>query len=265
MPIWKTATYAGGNFTASGSMTWTVGSGDVVSNRVTHDAINNSFAWMFYINDSSVGGTPSTELRIANPYGLTSNRTMGIPCWINDNGTPVEGLAVAGASTTYLQISRRDSGNFTASTNATDVLGEIVYSVGTGSWTDVPFSAGLFTTDDLTSFGGTSGDMVTYAYQVYDIGGGTTTISLWLQQLTVGVGTPTELRVTIPRMPRKPATAACWYLDNGTSGIGTMDVQTDVNYVRFRKQTPTSAWATATNTTWLIGQLTYESGIVIAL
>lgn len=259
MNFWQSALFAAGHFTASGSMTWTVASGDVAVNRYAYDAFNQSFAWQFYVVTSTVGGTPSTGLRIANPLGLTSARTVASPCWISDNGVAVQGLAVAEAGTAYISIQRKDSGNFAAATNNTIVLGQILYSVGSGgSWVDETSYPGQFETNSAAAWTIGLADYVTVAYQMNNR---SMHLAVWLELTSLDLGTATELRMDIPnsRVAVNTVSAPFWYRDNGTQAIGRMQVQAGLSYVRFMKQDPTAAWAASTNNTSVIGTITFEA------
>src|SRR3990167_787127 len=71
---WTTPTFSAGDFTASGSMTWTVDAGDVVTYAYT--IINKVMTVLFYIDPTTVGGTPSTSLQIAIPANKTATKAV---------------------------------------------------------------------------------------------------------------------------------------------------------------------------------------------
>ena len=66
---WVTPTYAAGDFTATGSMTWTVEAGDVADYKYT--IINKTMIVSFVISASVVGGTAATQLLVKVPAGKT--------------------------------------------------------------------------------------------------------------------------------------------------------------------------------------------------
>ena len=123
---WTTPTFDAANFTANGSMTWTVASGDVQTYAYT--ILNKAMTVSFSIITSTVGGTPDTTLRIAIPAGKTATKAMFNPCRVNDNGTVKPGYASVGASGTVINIDLT-SGNFAAATDATSVSGEITFEI----------------------------------------------------------------------------------------------------------------------------------------
>jgi len=115
---WISIAFAAGDFTASGSMTWTVASGDQVTRKfyikgrcVTYNAL---------INTSTVGGVVSTELRVAFP-GYTMVDTMRCPCSISDNGVQAIGVADSVASASHIRVLKVASVVWTLSTDLTFV------------------------------------------------------------------------------------------------------------------------------------------------
>lgn len=108
--------YAAGNFTGSGTITWTVGSGDQVRLRF---AIINEVAFIHVqIELTSVSGA-GTELRIALPFSTTATQT--VPVRAVDNGTFVDAfVSISGSQLTFIKA----SGNWSASTDLTSVYYE---------------------------------------------------------------------------------------------------------------------------------------------
>lgn len=66
---WITPAFSAGNYTGSGSLTVTVDSGDVTTNRYRLDG--SKLTWMVELSSISTGGTASTEIRAAIPGGFT--------------------------------------------------------------------------------------------------------------------------------------------------------------------------------------------------
>jgi len=124
---WTPVAFSAGNFTASGAMTWTVGSGDQVTYAYT--LLGKTMTIAFALNTTTVGGTPDTELRIAVPGGFTINRDMFNPIWTIDNGVEGTGLVWAASGTTVLRCYRPGRTNWAAATDATYVWGEIEFEV----------------------------------------------------------------------------------------------------------------------------------------
>ena len=115
------------NFTGSGSMTWTVASGDVATNDYT--LIGKTLLWGFDFQTTTVGGTPSTTLRVAIPGGFTASKFMSTLCYGSDNGTITTVLAYVGASGTVLNFERQDGANWAAATDATRITGQIAFRI----------------------------------------------------------------------------------------------------------------------------------------
>jgi hypothetical protein len=125
---WTTPAYSGLNFTGNNSMTWTVASGDI--DTYAYTLVGKTMTVSFYINTSTVGGTPSTDLLIAIPGGLLAAKKALNPVVINDNGGGIAGgyaQVTVGGST--IGISKLAGGNWTAATNTTYVFGQITFEV----------------------------------------------------------------------------------------------------------------------------------------
>lgn len=126
-PAWTTPAFSAGNYTGSGSMTWTVDAGDVTTFAYM---INGKMMTVsFYIIGTTIAGTPSDTLRIVIPASKTATKTMSAPCSISDNGTPNAGAVRVVASGTSIEITRDDNANFTAATDATSVTGQITFEI----------------------------------------------------------------------------------------------------------------------------------------
>lgn len=71
---WIAVPYASGNFTASGSMTWTVDAADVTTYAYTLVGKTMTLAW--WIDTSTTGGVASSDLRLALPAGFRAARSV---------------------------------------------------------------------------------------------------------------------------------------------------------------------------------------------
>jgi hypothetical protein len=121
---WTAVSFSAGNFTGSGSMTWTVGSGDVIANR--YKVIGKTLIWQVELNATTVGGTPSNQLKIAVPTGTLKTGANSF-AWIYDNAVATTGYVSNSAtlgsnSSSVIGIIRSDQANYTASTNNTYVI-----------------------------------------------------------------------------------------------------------------------------------------------
>lgn len=120
---WNAVAYNSGNFTGSGSMTWTVESGDVVDySYMRHDKTAILSLWL---DNTAVGGTPDVSLAVALPFTAATAKVT--TCELYDNGALVDGAMWVGASGTQLAIARRDRANFTA--GAVSVHGQIALEI----------------------------------------------------------------------------------------------------------------------------------------
>lgn len=126
--VWTSVTYASGNFTASGSMTWTVEEADV--SNFQYMIIGKTMWVNFWLALTSVGGTLSDTLKIKIPANKVSANAIIVRVgFLNDNGTVREGRVQANAGSTTLDINLHLGGNFAASTNATYVVGQIFFEI----------------------------------------------------------------------------------------------------------------------------------------
>jgi len=125
---WTDVPFSAGNFTAAGSMTWTVGSGDVITNK--YKVNGKTLYWIVELNATTVGGTPSNQLKIAVPTG-TLKGTANAHAWIYDNlvagaGYVSNSSTLGSGSSSVVSIVKQDQSVFTASTDQTYVIFTLV-------------------------------------------------------------------------------------------------------------------------------------------
>lgn len=128
MGEWTAVAFAAGNFTASGTQTWTVTSGQQVA--YSWMIIGKTMFLAFTINGSSVGGVASTELRIAIPGGFlaaTGNTLGAIRSF--DNGVDTVGFCGTVVGAAYVRLWRSGFTNWAASALNTSVQGLAVFEV----------------------------------------------------------------------------------------------------------------------------------------
>lgn len=124
---WVSPAFDAGDYTASGSMTWTVASGDVETYKY---CLNRSTLFLIVnLVTTTVGGTPSTALQITLPAGLAGVGKTSTVARIVDNGTQTFGVATVDDTGTVVKITKGDSANWTASTNATNIRFEMFLEV----------------------------------------------------------------------------------------------------------------------------------------
>jgi hypothetical protein len=117
---WINVPFAAGNFTANGAMTWTVASGDVLSQsfRLT----GKTLLYMVRVFVTTVGGVVSDQLSVALPAGYVStvSAAPGVGR-ASDNGTDRTIFLRASASGTTINCSIIGVTNWTLSTDNTAI------------------------------------------------------------------------------------------------------------------------------------------------
>ena len=126
---WTDVAYSGANFTANGSMTWTVQSGDVTT--FSYTITGKTLTADFYLVNTTVGGTLNTTLQIAIPAGFTAAKSQRTPTvtYQDNAGTETVGTCEVTNGATVLSIRKLGSGNWTAATDTTNVLGRCTIAV----------------------------------------------------------------------------------------------------------------------------------------
>ena len=128
MGEWQSVTYNSGNFTANGSMTWTVDSGDQVAYR--YMLIGHTMWLAFTLNGTSVGGTLNSELHVAIPGGFSNASAATLAAVRSfDNGTDTVGFCGAVLSATYVRCWRGGFTNWATSTNNTSLQAFLTFEV----------------------------------------------------------------------------------------------------------------------------------------
>lgn len=123
---WISVPYSAGDFTASGSMTWTVESGDLQT--FSYLLRGRTLSIALGVSASSIGGTLSNGLLVAIPGGFSAPVLTQVPCIVSDSaiGTSIGRWFASGTS---LTIRRADGSNFAASTNNAGVQASIAFEV----------------------------------------------------------------------------------------------------------------------------------------
>lgn len=116
-------TFAAGDYTANNSMTWTVASGDVAIDKYIQRGA--TLQLFFTANTTTVGGTPSSELRKAIPGGFTAasglHQCPDMTFYDNNVWSSVRISIATSQSNAYIRFNRNDSANFAAATDTTYV------------------------------------------------------------------------------------------------------------------------------------------------
>lgn len=118
-------TFAAGNFTGNGSMTWTVASGDQTT--FTYQQRGKVVTIWLTLTQTTVAGTPNTLLQVALPNSFAATVQADAICMLVDNSTPALAWGSILAAGTTLLISRQDSAAMTAATDATQVRGVFTF------------------------------------------------------------------------------------------------------------------------------------------
>ena len=127
---WTSPAYSAGNFTASGSLTWTVEQADITTYAYT--LVGKTMTVVFFIESTSTGGTASNILQIAIPGSFTAAKRMSMPTlWYADaGGANAVGRAEVVSSGTVIRLTKMDNSNWSnAAANNTDVHGMITFEV----------------------------------------------------------------------------------------------------------------------------------------
>ena len=131
---WITPTFAAGNFTGGGSMTWTVDSGDVV--MVKYRLSGKTLAVSFVITTTSVGGTPTVDLRINNGawggFSVAGAQYLLPLIYKDAGGALTNGFMQAGSAlggSTWIGCYKAAAAVWSAATNTTDVYGTMSFEV----------------------------------------------------------------------------------------------------------------------------------------
>lgn len=117
---WITPTFSAGNYTGSGSSTWTVEAGDVAANKYLVEG--TTLFWQGQITTTTVGGTPDNKLQVTLPQGYTLAGNCTNATWnINAGGAREAGYTFGSSADTLLTIQRLPLANWDAATNTTQV------------------------------------------------------------------------------------------------------------------------------------------------
>lgn len=124
---WTSVAFAAGNFTGSGTLTWTLQSGDQTTFAYT--ITQNTMTVSFILATTTVAGA-GVSLQIAIPAGKTAVKAMqNAAAFLLDNGVFTTGIIFVAASGAVIQIARSDLANWTAAVNNTQVQGQITFEI----------------------------------------------------------------------------------------------------------------------------------------
>lgn len=131
---WSVPNYAASNFSANGAMTWSVNQGSVINLEYAEFGAHGfasgatQILHVFLVN-TTVGGTPNTQLKIAVPNNRAILRTCGGTFSYRDNGTYGSGIWEALTNDMTIAFYKSDKSNWAASTSATDIRATLILGV----------------------------------------------------------------------------------------------------------------------------------------
>ncbi len=125
---WTTPSFSASDFTASGSMVWTVEAGDVQT--YAYIILGKTMFVSLRIATTTVSGTPSADLyvKIPNSKVSTKNILTAVGVFV-DNSVRTAGYMYVTASGTKIGLQRFDANNWSASTNNTSIYGQIFFEI----------------------------------------------------------------------------------------------------------------------------------------
>jgi hypothetical protein len=124
---WIAPPFAATDFTANGSMTWTVDAGDV--RGFAYHLRGRTLSIVFEVLNTSLGGTPSDRLLIKIPGGFTAARSSEALTYYIDNTTRGIGRAFWANGSTNLTLVNFTNVNWSLGTNQTTVIGQLFLDV----------------------------------------------------------------------------------------------------------------------------------------
>jgi hypothetical protein len=122
---WHTVPHAAGDFTANGSMTWTVESADL--STFAYVEMGKLLIVAVTVTGAVVGGVVNTTLQVTLPAQHVAARNMSIPVWVTDAGTKAIGVARVTAGSAVIAVQKVDGSNWTAGANG--IEGQIAIEV----------------------------------------------------------------------------------------------------------------------------------------
>lgn len=124
---WESVRYEASKFTGSGSMTWTVDEADVTT--LVYRYHGSTMTVFFVLAGTTVGGTPSTALRIAIPRGLSAKRTIHGVYRADDNGTVAAALCKVTDGDRFIEFFRNIAGTGNWAAGTSGVSGQMTFEV----------------------------------------------------------------------------------------------------------------------------------------
>lgn len=125
---WDSVAFAAGNFTGTGTQTWTLTAPDQADFKYT--LIGKTMLVKVQLAATSVGGVAATGLQVVIPGGFTAaSVAYNAAAFMLDNGVLAVGRLSVAAGGTKILVERSDGAVWTASANATYVYGQLTLEV----------------------------------------------------------------------------------------------------------------------------------------
>jgi hypothetical protein len=118
---------ASSQFTASGAMTWTVGTADVTT--LSYSLVGTTMTVYFILGNTEVAGVVDTELRILIPDGYTAQQQISGTFHYRDNLTYGTGRVRVTTAGNQLILEKQDITNWSASAGNTATAGQFSFEI----------------------------------------------------------------------------------------------------------------------------------------
>jgi hypothetical protein len=133
--VWISPAFDAADYTASGAMTWTLASGDVITRASMllgkGAAGSGTLTVAWDLITTTIGGVVGTNLRMAIPGGYTAARTVTNAFAYQQAGVWATGYAQVVAGSTFISFYTSTFGttNWALSTNLTYLAGQLTFEV----------------------------------------------------------------------------------------------------------------------------------------
>ncbi len=125
---WIEVPFNAGNYTALGTMTWTVTAAQQL--RLAYYLVGKTMVLNFYINSSTLGGAANTHLYLKIPDNYLAALGNAVGTTMVNNGTDYAGRAISGAGSerAYIILRTANGGNWDTASSAS-VSGQIAFDI----------------------------------------------------------------------------------------------------------------------------------------
>lgn len=125
---WTAVTFAAGNFTGSGAMTWTLAAAD--QETFKYMLYGKTMLITFNLQNTTVGGVADTYLQVAIPGGYTAAAQMWNPLgFCVTGGALADGSMLSTTAGTNILIRQRSGANWVVGADNTSVFGQLSFEI----------------------------------------------------------------------------------------------------------------------------------------